>query len=567
MSEIDFLNPGIQQIRHSIKDIDDSYNHNWDVLAELCQNAVDAIRMSDVERGIISLEVDCIEKSIKVTDNGNGITPDDLPTLLKPFATGKEHSDEVIGEKGVGLTFVMFSCNSFYIKSGTSAGTSEGRVTNAYAWKNGVEHAPLLLEHSSVSEPIQGTIVHIKAVENPCIFNLKAKQLIHVLRTKTALGNTRIIWGTDKDINITLKFKDQDGEMFEGPIPFKYWLPIEDLPQTALIDLDEFIRWAQADRTDHEKRQKLKDRIISRKGTFTHTDQRTIKYFTCFVPKRATWNMLSIHGGLCTEEQTKDDAWVESFGFTRFEQGIYTSVKGMPTGITVDHPAGTGWAGYWSNLFIIFEDARLKFDIGRKAIHGRQSKIYKEQAKRIFNDYLKYVTKFVSGEVEPTIEWDRDEAFAQIENLVDLNVDGIRFKKNPQDQEASVAAIFFECIGNGRIRNITPLCSGYRSKYDLYAMWGNKKLVLEFKSKLSSIIRDFDDAQKMFNEINGIVCWEVTDSDIQAMNAIGITVERIQTSPLTGQGSNILPHATHTMLLSGFIPPIYVIDLKLVLVS
>ncbi len=82
MSEIDFLSPGIQQIRHSIRDIDDSYNHNWDVIAELCQNAVDAIRMSSVQRGVISLEVDCSEKSIRIADNGVGIEPNLLPTLL-----------------------------------------------------------------------------------------------------------------------------------------------------------------------------------------------------------------------------------------------------------------------------------------------------------------------------------------------------------------------------------------------------------------------------------------------------------------------------------------------------
>ena len=44
------------------------------------------------------------------------------------------------------------------------------------------------------------------------------------------------------------------------------------------------------------------------------------------------------------------------------------SVKGMPTGITIEHPI-TGASGSWGNMFIIFEDRRLKFDIGRKTIH------------------------------------------------------------------------------------------------------------------------------------------------------------------------------------------------------
>jgi hypothetical protein len=564
MSHLDFLQPNIGQIRHSIREIDDSYNHSWDVLAELCQNAVDAIRQSTVARGLIRLEINANEKSILISDNGVGIAPDKLPELLKPFSTDKFDNDQTIGEKGVGLTFVMFSCNDFYIKSGNELGAGEGTVQNAFAWKNSVETSPLLLNHDRLDTGFRGTIVHAKKIENPCIFNLKALQLVHVIRTKTALGNTKTIWGTDKEIDIELKFTDQDGVVYEKPVPFKYWLPFDTVADNAKIDLDEFIAWTHSgDRTDQEKRTKLKDKIISRKNQFVHSDQRTIRYISCFVPKRDTWNRLSVHCGLCTDEQIGDENWVDDFGFTRFQHGIYTSVKGMPTGITVEHPT-TGYAGYWYNIFILFEDAKLKFDIGRKSIHGKQAGIYKHYGKRVFNDYLQYVTKYVSGEVNTISDWDRDETFAEIENMVDLGIPGIKLRKNPKDQEASVVALFFECIGNGKIRNLTPMCCGYRSKYDLYALCGNKKLVIEFKSKLKNITRDFDDALKMFNEINCIVCWEVSDDDVQALRDIGITVEKIETSPVLGSPPPLIPHSTHRLILSGFVQPISVIDLKLV---
>lgn len=49
-----------EQIRQSILDIDDSYSHDWDVLAELLQNSVDAIRKSSNENeGAIEIKVDC----------------------------------------------------------------------------------------------------------------------------------------------------------------------------------------------------------------------------------------------------------------------------------------------------------------------------------------------------------------------------------------------------------------------------------------------------------------------------------------------------------------------------
>ena len=102
------------------------------------------------------------------------------------------------------------------------------------------------------------------------------------------------------------------------------------------------------------------------------------------------------------------------------------------------------------------------------------------------------------------------------------------------------------------------------SKYDLYAKWGNKKLVFEFKSKLKNILRDFKDQQKMFNEINCIVCWDVDDEDKQAMHNKGLTLNDIKMSPLSTDAS-LLPHATHQLVLSGFVSPIYIIDMKKVI--
>ena len=390
-------------------------------------------------------------------------------------------------------------------------------------------------------------------------------QLVHVLRTKTALGNTRVLWGDDKEIEVRLKFTNQDGVTFEQAIPFSYWLPYDQIAESAKIDLDEFISWTRSDdRTDQEKRTKLKDKIIFRKDKFEHSDQRIIRYVSCFVPKRDTWNKLSVHCGLCTDQQVEDNDWIENFGFARFQSGLYTSVKGMPTGITVEH-ASTGYAGYWYNVFVLFEDAKLKFDIGRKSIHGKQAVIYRNYGKRIFNDYLQYVTKYVSGEVDTISDWNRDETFTEIEQIVDLDIPGIKLRKNPKDQEASVVALFFECVGNGKIREITPLCCGYRSKYDLYALWGKRKIVVEFKSKLRNITRDFDDAAKMFNEINCVVCWDVTDEDIQALRDTGITTEKIGISPIAEPSHSMIPHSTHRLVLSGFVQPVYVIDLKAVL--
>jgi len=562
---IDFLKPGIREIRKSIKDVDDSYNNDWDILAELCQNSVDAIRIQNPENRKISLEINSIAKSIKIEDNGIGIDPDMLPVLLAPFSTNKENDDNSIGEKGVGLTFVIFSCNDFRITTGNKNGSKIGVIKDANNWKNSSSLENIHLTTSDPEIGIEGTIVELKDVKDSPIFNLSFEQLKYILRTKTALGNTNFIWNDEEpEIEISLKYKNLDGEEFEELLPNKYWLIYENLDHNSKIDLDDFVTFAsEADRTDHDKRRKLQDKVIYKKGEYFHNG-RTIRYVTCFVPKRKVWNDLSIKNRLCTEDDLIREEWHDEFYYAKFSEGIYTSVKGMPTGISLEHP-NTGYAGYWSNIFILFEDRHLKFDIGRKSIHGMVGKIYKHYSREIFNNYLTYITKYVSGEVTINSEWDKEEIFAEIERLVNLDNRKSKFIKSPKDQEASVAGIFYECIGNGLIKDIEPYVSGYRNKYDLYARWGNKKIVFEIKSKLKNILKDFNDEQKLFDEIDGIICWNVSEEDEQAMNHRGITLEKITTSQIAENRNKTIPNSTHILILSAYIKPIYVIDMKKIL--
>lgn len=559
----DFLFPSIIEIKHSIKGIDASYNNEWDIIAELSQNAVDAIKMSSVEEGKIDIIVNCQEKSIFIKDNGLGISPNNLPYLLKPFATDKTEDNISIGEKGVGITFAMFSCNYFKIKSGNYKGVAILEVRDAYNWKTSSDESNLNNRYEKIKEDFSGTEVLLKKVKDCTLFELTFKQFKYVLRTRTAIGNTNVIWDDDKKIKISLNFIDQNGKKDEEDIPFKYWLIFDEVDRNELINLDDFKNFAEsADRTDRAKRAKLKDKIIYKIGKCLHNN-RTIKYVTCFVPRRSNWGDISIKTHLATEENLNEEEWESRFGYARFQNGIFTSVKGMPTGINISHP-GTGYSGYWSNIFMLFEDRDLKFDIGRKSIHGSQANIYRKYAKDLFNEYLKYVSRYVSGDIAIDSEWDKDLVFNEIESIMDLEVEDLKFKKNPRKQEASVMAIFFECIGNGKIDGIIPLLAGYRGRYDLYALCNQKRTVIEFKSKLRNILRDFDDEQKMFDEIDCIVCWDVDEEDINSMHVRSISLEEVIPSTLV-DNRNIIPNTTHSLSLSIGANPIYIIDLKKVI--
>lgn len=562
-TQYDFLKQGVKQIRKSIKDIDDSYNNDWDIVAELLQNAVDAIRKKGELHGEIDIDINSQDRSIRVRDNGIGMTPNEVPELLAPFSTNKEDDEESIGEKGVGLTFVLFTCNDFHIITGNGKVASEGHVRDAYTWKNSsADDVPRLI-HQMSEEKYTGTAITLRKVVDSPIFELSFNQLKFVLRTRTAIGNTSSIWNSETNITVNLTYTNQDGDTKNEILPFKYWLPTEGLDKNGKISISEYNEFLKIkDRTDQEKRLRLKDKILYNTYTFDHNG-RTIRAYSCFVPKRKVWDDLTKHHDIATEEQLTNDQWLDKHNYACMQPGIFTSVKSMPTGVTVDHPI-TGASGAWPQIFILFEDRQLKFDIGRKSIHGSQARIYKKYAREIFSEYQRHA-KYISGDVIVDSEWDKEETFAEIDAMLDLNVDGIKLKKNPKDQEASVAGLYFECIGNGLIDGINPLVSGYKNKYDLYATWGNKKLVIEIKSSLAKILKDFSDETKLFNEVNCVVCWNVTEDDIEILSRRGIDVETYEESGLPGTSKKSIPGTTHLLRLSGFVNPISVVDMKIII--
>ena len=130
--QIDFLQPNVSQIRHQIKNILDSYNHDWDLIAELSQNSVDAITLLDPVKGHMKLEINAQKKRIVVEDNGCGISPDELPKLLAPFSSDKGQNQMLIGNKGVGISFVIFSSAIFQIETHHKDGSARASIKGAW---------------------------------------------------------------------------------------------------------------------------------------------------------------------------------------------------------------------------------------------------------------------------------------------------------------------------------------------------------------------------------------------------------------------------------------------------
>ena len=567
-NSVSFLTPTINSIRKSIRGIDDSYNNFWDILAELIQNSVDAINKKEIPKGKITITIDALKNTIRVVDDGIGIEHSDIPILLSPFSTNKENDSSSIGEKGVGLKFVIFQSNKFIMKTRIKDNPlgSIAVIDNAKIWKKSTTEEDLPLELDVDNDIDFGTDIFISGIENEKLFNMSFDTIKFILRTKTAIGNVLNIFENNENITVNLIFTDINGDKFSEELPYKYWLPTESLKPNSKIDLSDFKNWlSEDDRSDNEKRNKLKNKVIYESGEIVHNDVRVIKYWLCFVKGRDDWKKLSINDKLLLESERDDEEKIAEKNLCMHQYGIFTSVKGMPTGISINAPT-TGRAGYWGNMFIILEDRQLKFDRGRKSINSSIQTMYQKHLKSIFNNITNVVSKYIAGEPEAAVNvnWERDDIIQSINSMPPLGSSLVNFEKLPNEQEASVAAIFYELIGSEKISDIKPVISGYKNKYDLYAKYQNHFVIIEFKSHLRYILRDFDDEVKLSNEIDYVVCWDVNDDDKTELHNRGLALEEIDCGNPLAERGNYIKYATHKI----YIPTaktVYVIDLKILL--
>ena len=294
-----------------------------------------------------------------------------------------------------------------------------------------------------------------------------------------------------------------------------------------------------------------------------HTERsgRTIKIWACFAPERKTWGDISVKSGLISRD--KLDLYsaerIENIGNAEclFSGGMYTSTRGMPTGIRSELMA-KGWLGYLPNFFIIIDDPQLSFDIGRKSIPGRQLGMLRDIGNEVFREFLKPIEKYISGGLELDYDlWDRTAVFNEIRDLPNLESTSTKFLKRPSSQEATIAAIFFEMLGSGLIGNIEPYISGYKNRYDLYAKYKNSDVVVEFKYTIASLFRDFDSETKLFDEIDIVVVWEVTENDYKVLHRRGLSLNKFENNI----GSENHP-LFHFYIDFGPVKPIRVICLK-----
>lgn len=557
--------PTPNQLRRKVLNICDSYSNPWDVLAELLQNSVDAINLHERtfrtnRRHQIVVSIDQIERAIAVYDTGIGFAPEKLPVLLGPDGTDKLQDDHgVIGQKGVGLTYAIFTSRHFRVKSRSVNGLVEARIDGARDWKEGaIEDLPqVAIERESIepADPSQTyTEVTLRGIEEKYgdddLLRLQPQVVIYLLRSKTAIGSTRVLFGATAPIpDVKLEMTMLDGSKLVESIDFRYFAPHEALPKSSVISLRELQQ--QASKWDaKQKARHLRGKCVVSLGSVTRGTRR-VSVYVFMAHSRSVWREIS---NLIQDHQSES----HSDEPLLCKGGIYVATRGMPTGVELTQPQ-TGQAAYWPLFHVVLEDDSLTFDLGRKSIPPRTHGFLKDIARDQFNELSAYI-RYVSDDVppKPAIPWiqqhTKAQTFQELQSRTVLGLQGVNFLKQPSGEEASVVALFHELVGCGLLRGYYGLRSGHRTRYDLWARYRVPRtligqnlrpqiadenldlpLIIEFKYKAEAILNEIDDDTKFFPDIDLLVCWDLDRDQFQKH---GVIVEVLKPEDVFYYGSN-----------------------------
>ena len=240
-----------------VRSVLDSYHGKLDGVIEAVQNGIDAIEKrwkawtpaDDLEHSTpdavprMRIELNFDENSISILDNGCGIKPEELPSLLCPFFSDKRVDPNATrGHKGVGTTLLAYGSKKFEIHTKTE-GMEEAIgyvIEGGREWVFGTpQPSPsfnaLETTSSSLSQQLSGTFVkiffdaNISAQRLSAILHNTPKMWATVLRGSSALGYISVakqvsdlpIWVQNLDARV-LHSEGVEKVHFSFPLPHTF---------------------------------------------------------------------------------------------------------------------------------------------------------------------------------------------------------------------------------------------------------------------------------------------------------------------------------------------------------
>jgi hypothetical protein len=601
-----FSKLGLDQIRENVRRTIMSYRSSWDLYTELIQNSVDAIidkfGYENMSNGKIKLSFDTKNREIQIEDNGIGIMPSDLSSILVLGESVKRREGRgKYGFMGYGLTFVAFQTSFLRIESAHNGKKASRTYKDLYKFVFSGSDLPLSEEEkNNQSEEETGEESYTKITlvfPNPfpdetlekniqsAFYHVTSKEMLeYILRTKSAVGIVDKVF--KEDTNLFKIEVEVNGE--EVPIETGYLTTKEIIkklyPKPQIYDIDGFNIFV--DQTNHldKSAQKVARKATLIEGKYTDIKIGSINPLTIRVYVAATSkNHLN--------EYNKKFPNNEQYEKINVENGIWLAIDGLPTGICLDSLSHASYLPF-TVIVDVNKEVRNELDSGRKGITDYRAEQIVVAVKKLlkdkkFIDYREYVlgvdTRIISDGYDPKKElWEKLTRKTYFENI------DLVHKYYPVENEQEVITLFIELISKGLLPGYFPkVVSGfdvydglfdYKCDFDDRLMLPNdplglsesvknrypnieKEIVIEFKTYLKGIFKDIKEVKKRLEDIDLLVCWSVEYEKVnEFVETEGILLKEVD------QSENYFYGVTHEVIGLGrntkFLP---IIELKSVL--
>ena len=281
--------------RSLVSGVLESYNSNYDFLAEAVQNSVDAIEDAALTgcEGPFCLEVaiNLVENNVSVLDTGIGMTEGDLARTIAPHVSLKVNGEIIRrrgrkhvyrGYKGVGLTLLAYGTDDLRIHSRVEGEEPIAvRMRYGNAWARGERQDAAMVDRDEDSSPLRrirrGTFVRLQFSESTRPKSLRSltphiDAWAAILQTRTAIGQVLIDREPLVDIKLSLTLIDSQGEELTRTLEPSFLFP-HDVPRNPdfrFLDLGEYYR-------DYPQQSEIPNELKRQDGIFLFWDTNRIR--------------------------------------------------------------------------------------------------------------------------------------------------------------------------------------------------------------------------------------------------------------------------------------------------
>ena len=559
-----------------------SYFQASDLLAEALQNAADAVDQRSEREAkaprLIEVQFDPDNRRFSVADTGTGIDRDALDIVFQPNVTLKSgplappSARSWRGEKGVGLSFLLFASDYLRIQTCDGDQRLDGEIVGALSWTQDPDRNPELTAKLMTSGPDtylgseRYTIITIGEVDpnrfDRDLFEMSSDEVEWTLRTRTAVGNTAYLFeGIDvplpEPIEVVMRYGAVEKDPEPRSIEYRYGTPedllerAEELGVTGEVPIHDFedIRGLSA----REMRDALRGAAVRYIAEFESASGYSVWAYMFAMEGNA---MGAILRGLREHPAVEwaPPSW----------RGFWVATRDMPTGIPL-RPGILPTRAYEQRIFGLLQWDELKLDVGRKSLHGRTAAMFYDVVRTAWQDDLRWVVERIPrvrrGSSASTLEIERRVRLARA--LDDLRA-GVPFAKVP-DRRSSVAAVFHQILGSSQevIPKPAGITTGVFNELDMLADYDKSASTEERTSHLifgldqRDVLRTFDADKNDAETVDLAVLWmlvEPRDSDDE--------VARIEVEVLDGDEPDGATHQLQFGGLGGREEPLRVIELR-----